>query len=234
MHRLAFVDQQELAKDFATGDIVRKISYRGYIVSPYAGRVVYSNPKTGTVQVRWPWGEEQESPAELIREPTSERLPAQGMEQYSTWEGSRLINDEETLKVDKKWRNSLASRVVNKFERRTLPIWREACKAWHNSLNEIEAFKLLSSKYAGVFGTEPVRLTVSNLYALGNQYKVSIYYKDNQRHYKVTKSEKNSGKLKCPRCGGTRMKPRTYRQGKKLIQCRDCGFSISPKDLVYD
>jgi hypothetical protein len=235
--RVAFVDDQVMAKDYATGDIVRKVNFRDYFQTPYAGRVIYSNPKTGKVQVQWPWGAEQESPTELIREVSPKFVPPIALNQwYSTWEGSRMVNDKDLLKEEDKWRKALTAstvQIITKHEQNTMPVWRQACKAWHDGLDEVEAFRVLSFQFGEEFGDETIRLTISNLYSLGRQTKLAIYWKDNTRRYKVTKKEKDTGRLKCPRCGGTRMKPRVYRQGKKLIQCRDCGFSISPKDLIW-
>lgn len=250
MLRTAFVDDCEAAKDFATDDVVRKTDFRGFFPSPYAGRVVYSDPRNGTVQVQWPWGSEQESPTELIKDLSGLVAPPAALDQtYSTWQGARLINDKETLKQDDKWRKGLASkvaaryaraellaRIVLAYEERTKPLWRAACKAHHSGVAELDAFRALSASMADEFGHDAVRLTVANLYSAGpsGSVRVALYWKDNSRRYKVTQKEKQSGKLKCPRCSGFRMKPRVYRQGKKIIMCRDCGFSISPKDLIWD
>lgn len=227
--RIAFTDNVEAAKDFATGDIVRRLSYRGHTMSPFIGRVLYSNVQTGTVTVQWPWGVEQESPTELLVDLQPDHAPPMALDQiYSTWESTRYINDKATQKEDDKWRKSLAFDIAVSYEKKTLPLYRAACKAWYNGLDQIQAFKKLSSSFDDIFGSDAIRLTISNT------YKQAIYWKDNSRRYRVTKKEKASGKLRCPRCSGENMKPRTYRQGKKLIQCRDCGFSISQKDLVWD
>lgn len=227
--RLAFVDDQQAARDFASGDTVRKINYRGYFLSPYAGRVVYSNPRTGTVMVQWPWGVEQESPTNLALDTSGDISAPRSLNQwYSTWEGVNNINDPDTIKAEKKWRSSLASSIVKSFEEKTLPVWRQACRAWHQNLDEITAFKRLSSIFSEDFGSDTIRLTVSNL------YRNAIYWRNNKRQYRVTKKEQETGKLKCPRCSGMNMKSRVYRQGKRVMMCDDCGFSISPKDLIWE
>jgi predicted RNA-binding Zn-ribbon protein involved in translation (DUF1610 family) len=243
--RKAFVDDCEAAKDFASGDIVRKTDFRDFFPSPYAGRVVYSDPRNGTVQVQWPWGSEQESPTALIKDMSgSVAVPLHLNQTYDTWRQERLTNDKETLKQDAKWRSKLSSEsstalldnVIIQYEERTKPLWRAACKAHYYGLNQIQAFQRLSAYLADVFGSDAIRITVSNLYSVPEHLsrRLAIYWKDTGRRYKVTQREKASGILRCPRCGQNSMRPRVYRQGKKVLQCRACGFAISPKDLIWD
>jgi len=229
MHRIAFVDDQLVARDFNTGDVVRKAGLRDFVLTPYVGRVLYSNPDTGKVEVQWPWGAEIETASELIRD-ASNYYPALSLDQsYSTWEQSRNENSPETVKSDEKWRASLASRVVSKYEDATKPLWRAACEAWHCGMGEVDAYLRMGSVFGDAYGDDAVRLTVANLYELGR--RTALYWKDQKRRYKVTQQEKSSGDLKCPRCKGT-MKPRTYRQGLRVLLCKTCGFTIHPKDVV--
>lgn len=247
--RLAFVDDMQAAKDFASGDVVRKMGIQELVTAPYVGYVVYSNPRTGKVHVQWPWGAEEEAATSLIRDITGDVPPNSSLNQsYSTWEMARHINDPATLKADAKWRKGLASRVADKFvaadrilkiisahERKTIPIWQAACHAYHHGIGEIETFRLLAAEFGEEYGLEAVRLTVANLWEAGRNpsSREALYWKDGNRRYKVTKREKDSKKLTCPRCKGT-MRPRTYRHGKRVLQCPKCGFSIAPKDLIWD
>ena len=75
MHKTAFVDNQLAARAFHTDDSVRKAGQRGLLLSPYVGRVVFSNTETGYVQVQWPWGVEQEVATELIKDTSGDLLP---------------------------------------------------------------------------------------------------------------------------------------------------------------
>lgn len=236
MLRIAFVDDCEAAKGFATGDIVRKTDFRGFFPSPYAGRVVYANPLTGTVQVQWPWGSEQEHAAGLIKDLSGDTAPADTLNQtYSSWEESVHRNGPADIKADEKWRKQLLSKVASLYETHTLPIWRAACRLHHAGKTDFEAFKELAPVFAPRYGAEPVRITVSNIWTAGSMIptRLALYWKDHGRRYKVTQQEKDLKKFKCPRCSGWKVKPRAYRQGKKVLQCRDCGFSVSPKDLVW-
>jgi len=233
--RTAFVDEMAIAGEFQTGDVVRKTGLRDFLLSPYVGRVVYSNTKTGKVTVQWPWGAEQESPVELVLDSSGDFVPPMITNQYyPSYESEYYACSEQKDKDDAKWRKSLASnitsRIINKYETLTMPIWRAACKAWHNNMSQIETFQKLSGIFAERFGTDTVRRTIANLYGLGD--RLAIYYKDNKRKYRVTNKEKSIGRLTCPRCKSP-LKPRTYRQGKKVFLCKSCGFTISPKDLIY-
>lgn len=256
--RTAFVDDIEAAKDFATGDIVRRMGYREMLPGPFAGRVIYSNPNTGKVHVQWPWGDEEEPATELIRDLSGDVAVNESLDSiYATWESARFTNDSITresdenwfknlLKEDPKWRKQLSStvsesilsrlsRIIIAYEELTKPIWIAACKAWYEGRDEISAFRKIASVYASDFGIDAIRLTVSNLYGLSRNPdpRCALYWKDNGRKYKVTQLEKSSGILNCPRCRSN-MNPKIYRYQKKIMQCNECGFTISPKDLIWD
>jgi hypothetical protein len=233
MHRkVAFIDNQTMALEFNSGDVVQRGGLHDFFLTPYLGRVLSSNPETGRVQVQWPWGVEQETPTELIRVNMENSMyyPVNIDQSYSSLDQAWNTNDPDTLKAESKWRKALASRAVARYEEKTLPIWREACRSWHSGENQIKAYSRLSALFAGEFGHEPVRLTISNLYETGS--RLAIYWKSTKRRYKVTNREKSSGQLSCPRCKSY-LKPRVYRHGQKMLQCRTCGFSIHPDDLVH-
>ncbi len=237
LSRTAFVDDVAAAKDFTSGDVVRKTDFRSFFPSPYAGRVVFVDYRNGTVQVQWPWGSEQEYPTELIRDISGTVAPPVSLDQtYSSWSQTRFENDVLALKADAKWRKSLTASVVARYEASTAPIWRLACKLHHAGLDEIAAYMSISSELSEKFGDDAVRLTVANLYDAGSSIppRLALYWKDKGRRYKVTQREKSIGKIRCPRCGAEGMKPRTYRANKKVLTCTPCGFSISPKDLIWD
>lgn len=257
--RIAFVDDIQAAKDFATGDIVRRMGYRELLPGPFAGRVIYSNPRTGKIHVQWPWGAEEEPATELIRDLTGDVAVNGALDQiYTTWESARHTNGEasdrsqedwfkDLLKKDPTWKKKLAAtnfsldeaasllHVVSLHEQNAKPVWRSACKAWHDEMSEIEAFTYVASLHKDVSSLDTIRITVSNIYETARNFspKYALYWKDSGRKYKVTKKEKDSGVLFCPSCRG-KLKARVYRKQKKCLQCADCGFSISPKDLVWE
>ncbi len=230
MFRTAFVDDQLIAREFKSGDIVRKAGYRDFVLSPYVGRVLYSSPDSGKVHVQWPWGAEEIPASELVIDRSeSFQPPLQVDQSYSTHEMSRNIDSPEVVAADDKWRKSLASRIVDGYERYTLPLWRAACESWHCEMPEIEAFQKMSSVFGPRYGTDAVRLTVANLYEHGRQ--LSLYWKDPKRRYKTTQTEKKTGQFRCPRCKGG-LKPRVFTHGGRVLCCRGCGFAINPRDIV--
>lgn len=247
VERVAFVDEVALAREFATDDHVRKTTHRDSLHSPYVGRVLYSDQQTGKVMVQWPWGPEHEQPSELIRDASDAARPPLILDQLPyTVERSQHSNSDADFKADEKYRKSVSGtmaqrvaqiynyeqrirRIAQAYEVHTLPIKRAVCLAFHKGQSEIEAYVSVGSQFATVYGSEPVRLTVSNFYETAR--RLAIYWKDNSRRYKVTQRERASGKLKCPRCAEP-LKPKTYRQGQKIFNCSACGFSISPEDLV--
>lgn len=230
--RVAFIDNQLMALEFHSGDVVQRGGLHDFFLTPYLGRVISSNPETGRVNVQWPWGVEQETPTELLKVKMENSMwdPVYADQSYSSLDQAWHVNDDETLKAEAKWRKSLSSRVVARYEDKTKTIWREACRSWHAGENEIRAFARISTLLGNNFGSDPIRLTISNLYETGN--RIAIYWKSTKRRYKVTKREKSSGQLACPRCKSY-LKPRVYRHGQRMLQCRACGFSIHPDDLVH-
>src|SRR3989304_593812 len=190
MYRVAFIDNQLLALDFHSGDAVQRGGLHDFFLTPYVGRVLYSNPATGRVTVQWPWGAEQESPAELVKlnNELIQYFPPSIDQSYSSLDQAKNTDDKDTLKSDAKWRKSLASRAVVRFEEEAKPVWREACRLWHQNTDEIEAFQRLSSKFGDRFSHDVVRLTISNLYNMGKRF--AIYWRDKNRQYRVTKKEK--------------------------------------------
>lgn len=228
MLRKAFIDDQLAARQFNTGETVRKSGLRGFMLSPYAGRVLYSNVETGVVQVQWPWGAELEFASELVHDVSFTIKPPSVDTSYSTLEGAKNMNDSANVESDQEWRSKLSSEIVALYEAKTMPVYRAACRAMHEGLDEMSAFMTVASSMAEEFGTDAVRITVGNLWDAGR--RMAIYWVDPKRQYRVTQKEKNGGVLACPRCKGT-LKPRTYRQGKRILLCKGCGFTISPKDL---
>lgn len=227
--RIAFVDDVLYSKEFNSGDCVRKTGLRDFVLTPYAGRVLYSDTDTGVVVVQWPWGAENNYPSELVIDKSGDfGIPSMN-QSYSTWESSRYINDKDILDEDKKWRKSLASSLVNEYEELTKPVTVAACKAWYQEIPEMEAFESLLSQYSPKYGFEIVRQSVENVYGLGK--RIAIYWGNSNRKYRVTQTEMRTGKYHCPRCASI-LKPRTYRHSKRIMQCKNCGFSIHNKDLI--
>ena len=248
--RYAFVDDCLVAREFKSGDIVRKAGYRDFVLSPYVGLVIYSNVDTGKVHVQWPWGAEESPASELVIDRSESFEPPLQMDQsYSTHEMSRHINSPSVMKADEKWRKSLSSTIIKKYEDSTLPIWRAACEAWHCEMPEIETYTRMATVFGNEYGQEAIRLTIANLYELGRRLAIYWAGPPGKRRYKTTQQEKKTGKYICPRCHGrsvvdtavdpntapstqTYLKPRKYQEGKHVYLCKNCGFTIDPKSII--
>lgn len=237
-HIRSFVDERMVARDFHTGDPVRKAGARGLCLSPYVGRVVYSNTELGTVQVQWPWGSEQETPSELVRlSKESEFLAPEFDDSPNTWERSRHEDGKAVSKLNKAWLKKISSAVrsddtnpvLASFENSNLPIKIAAFKAWHRESSEIEASMSIASHFSDSHTIDVVNQVVASVFADG--HRLSIYWKDKKRQYKTTRREETSKVYSCPRCKGS-LKPRTYRHADRILLCRSCGFSIHPGDLL--
>lgn len=230
MNRYSFVDDKMYSQEFSSGDVVRRTNIRDFVITPYVGRVLYSNTNTGVVMVQWPWGAVVEPPTELVKVGSNDFLPPLKLDSsYSTYEKSLYSSDPEKTKSDEKWRKSIASSIVTEYEVQTRPVYVAACKAFHDSVPEIEAVMRVASEYAEEFGFDTVRRTVGNLYGLGR--RVALYWANSQRKYQTSRSEKMSGKMKCPRCS-SKLSNRVYRANKSIMQCRGCGFSIHKRDII--
>ncbi len=224
---MAFVDERALARNFKTGDVVQKASLREMLPAPYYGRVLFANVETGVVVVQWPWGAEQEYPSTLNPVLSQDVKSILDLNQwYSNWDAARhgIYGDEPDPGY-----SAMSAKVAAAYERKTLSLWRTACKLMHHGFDELGAFKQLSSEFGEEFGTDAVRRTVANLYETAR--RLAVYWHDSNRRYRVTRKERDSGVYTCPRCKSI-LKPRTFRQNQKVMACRSCGFTIHPRDLV--
>jgi len=231
MHRTAYVDDKLFAAEFRTGDTVRKSNIREFILTPFVGRVLFSNTDTGKVSVQWPWGAEQEDPTMLVKSASADGLPPGIVDtSYDTWEKARYTGDSETAKSDAKWRTSLATSIVDDFNHHTSTVRYAAQLAIYEGMSEETALNRIASVFGEKYGNDAVASVVADVYEGARRF--AIYRKDSARKYQVSRSERAAGHLRCPRCAGG-LKNRTYRHGQTIKQCRECGFSIANDDLVY-
>ena len=179
----AFIDERALARNFKTGDVVQKASLREMLPAPYYGRVLFANAETGVVTVQWPWGAEQESPSTLNPILTKDVKNILDLNQwYSNWDAARhgMYGDEPDPGY-----SALSAKIAASYERKTMPMWRSACKHMHHGLNEMQVFKQLNAEFGEEFGTDAVRRTVANLYETAR--RMAVYWHDSKRRYRVTR-----------------------------------------------
>lgn len=230
MNRTAFVDDKLFAAEFRTGDSVRKSNIREFILTPFVGRVLFSNTDVGKVHVQWPWGAEQEDPTLLVKVATPENHPPQRIDtSYDTWEKARFTGDAQTEKDDKKWRSSLASQIALDWQKHTRPVYNAACLAVYSGVDQSTASAKIASMFGAHHGPDEISQVVGDVFEGARRF--AIYWKDSTRKYKATAREREGNYLSCPRCA-SKMKPRTYRHQQAIQQCRNCGFSIASEDII--
>jgi hypothetical protein len=213
--RLSFTDEPLLARGFKKGDVVRKIHPFFPGLSPYVGRVLASNSKTGTVWVQWAWGPEQESPSELVKKSDTgfDTPPGEEVSQlYSSWET----------------RNA-SERIILSHKKNLSVLLPSIFLGFHRGSTKGRISSVVFEKFSDSFTRESVQEAVDDVFSLS--HKIAIYWKDSKRKYKVTKREINSKRVICPRCKGL-LKPRSYTHQNKLLSCKNCGFAIHPGDLI--
>lgn len=207
------IDDRLLSKQFSTGDIVRVTSDSGTFLSPFPGRVLYSNHESGVVVVQFPWGVEHAAASSLLIDYTEDYSAPVSDTSYSTWEKARYSHQ-----------------IARKYMSGTIiPLYRLACRNSYLGMTEMQSFADLQDKVGSIFTVDEIRGVVSSLMQAGR--KLAIYRKEIGRKYKRTQSELQSGVSKCPRCKDS-LHSRRSRQDEVVLICRSCGFCISPEDLI--
>lgn len=232
MNRTAYIDEQQYAREFTTGDTVRKSSLRDFVLTPYVGRVLYSNPRTGRVSVQWPWGVESESPVELIKSISEQFMGPTQDTGYSSYEAVVHTSDKNTEKDNLKFRRSIASAEIESikedFEDAILPTRIAVFKALYDGCTPDEAFDRVSSSVSRV-GLAAVQSEIETTYMDG--HRLAIYRKKNsERQYRMTRGEIETGRINCPRCA-SKLYDRRFRANRNVKQCRSCGFTIHSQDI---
>lgn len=207
------INDRLLSRQFSTGDVVRITSDSGTFLSPFPGRVLYSNHESGLVTVQFPWGVEQAAASTLLIDSSSDFSAPIFDTSYHTWEKSRYSH-----------------RIIKRYEDSVItPLYRLACRNIFLGMNEMRSFVDLCEKVGSIFTTNEIRSVISGLMESGR--RLAIYRKDAERKYKKTRSEARTGLLSCPRCKQT-LKSRTYRKSQTVWTCPSCGFCISPEDII--
>lgn len=225
--RYAFVDDRLYAKEFRTNDCVRKTGLRDFVLTPYAGRVLYSNPDTGVVVVQWPWGAENNTPTELVHDKSGDWGLPMLDQSYKTWESERYSGTEVSSQADSRWRKSLAATVHNDYLRSVKPLYVACSRLVYDSISETQAPHYLSN-YRSRYGSTVINEVVKDVYSEAK--RIAIKYTKSTNKYSVTAEEMEAG-LSCPRCS-TSMGGQGQIK-KVMIQCPACGFTALMQTLQY-
>ncbi len=225
--RLAFVDDRLYAKEFRTNECVRKTGLRDFVLTPYAGRVLYSNPDTGVVVVQWPWGAENNTPTELVHDKSGDFGLPMLDQSYKTWESARYTSTPESNKTDAKWRKSLASDIHLDYQDKIKPLYVSISKLVYNNVPEKTAPKYLG-RFASKLGDYVVEEAISDVYTEAR--RIAFKYQKSTNKYMVSPVELEQG-LSCPRCFcGI---DDSGRKKRVMIQCPSCGFTALMETLQY-
>lgn len=217
MIRTAYVDNRLLARQFKTGDVVRKTDLIDTFAIPYVGRVIYSNPLTGHVTVQWPWGAEQATPADLLKDISNDIEAPLFFDDYSSYDKAMMMNA------------PMAHKIASSYNKCVSKCYSCTCKAIHYGAGPEESlnvFKRLSS----VLDDE----TKSHLYnQLFNKDRMALYYKSSPRKYQMSKGEEQRKFASCPKCKSM-MRPAKISKNSHVFRCSnvECKFMIHPEDVL--
>lgn len=224
--RVAFVDDRLYAREFRTNDCVRKTGLRDFVLTPYAGRVLYSNPDTGVVVVQWPWGAENNTPTELVPDKSGDFGLPQLDQSYKTWESSRYTSSSNT-EGDVKWRKSLAAEIQHDFREMTKPLYVDVSKLLYKNVPQAEAPRHLT-RHESRYGSYVINQAVNDVY--GEAHRIAMKYTKSTNKYEATMAEKQHG-LDCPRCHTAITDSGRFQ--KVMVQCPVCGFSALLENIQF-
>ena len=219
------IDLWKLAAGFERGDFVQKYVPTFYI-SPYVGKVTAVHRGLGMLDVQWPHGNERVSADDVVKvnAALATFLPPEFDQSYDGYDIQR---------ARKKWG---ASRLWAGSE---LPpgVYTMLAKSWAQGATEVAAYDEAWHRYASTgVGDEALRAEVAKFYRFGRRLSAlriaqhvrreAAYWVAQNRQYRVTSNEIQSGKPRCPKCA-TVMRRTTYKMDKgarvRLFAC--------PKDL---
>lgn len=209
-NRNSYIDHQALASQYSVGDLVRKVdAVRGKeFVNLLEGRVEAVYVGIGFVDVAFPWGTDRMSPDLLMKV-----------------EGPPAIAGD-YLDAHNRRGASLVTRVASSHVQSTSHVHETANRMRQVGFSEMDAYMMLSSKYASSLGDGVARDAVTLAYE-----KTALYWKETGRRYVPSQLELDQGIYKCPRCRED-MGQTVYKKNERLYACRGCLFLIKPCDIV--
>ena len=217
MERTAYVDNRLLARQFKSGDVVRKTDLIDTFAIPYVGRVIYSNPLTGHVMVQWPWGAEQATPADLLKDTSNDIEAPLFFDDYSSYDKAMIMNV------------PMAQKIASKYNKCISRCYSCTCKAIHYGAGPDESVKVFERLAAGL--DEEVKSVLFN--RLFNKSRLALYYKSSPRKYQMTRGEEMRKNASCPKCKSV-MRPAKVSKNAHVFRCSnvECKFMIHPEDVL--
>lgn len=210
----SFIDAQRLARDFHVGDtVLLPVFTRGNRYAPSIGKVTAVLDKIGFIDVETPFGNIRFSPEELVLD---QRQDASYLEDtsLSTWERER------------------AKKVACHYaETRLAGVAIKATELRNAGYTEMQAYSSLIEANSQSYGDHEVREGIKLAFEAEPLTKTALYWRAKGRRYMPSKKEVECGCFSCPSCRAD-LEETHYKKHTKLYVCRECLFTIRPKDLL--
>ena len=232
------IDYWKLVTEFKVGDRVQRFApASGSAISPFMGVVTAVQRGLGTLDVQWPYGNEQMFPDDVFRvnPQLGGVLPPEFDQTYMTGE---------TEKARKRW----ASSNRNLWATTEVPagFYRDLSQLWSQGHGEVSAYDQLWRKHAGQTSNEDsIRTEVTKFYQVASRLgdlrlqqfvaKSASYWVTQNRPHKLTASEVEAGAPSCPKCSSTmRQTSHKMHEGSshKLYACPQDLSLIKAADLI--
>jgi len=232
------IDYWQIVKEFKVGDWVQRFApASGATISPFMGIVTTVQRGLGTVDVQWPYGNEQMFPDDIFRV-----NPNVGV--YLPPETDQTYMTRETEMARERW----ASSARNLWANTQVPagFYRDLSKLWSLGLGEVSAYDQMWRKHAGqTSGDDVVRTEVAKFYRVAKGLrnlrikqhvaKSSAYWVAQNRQYRLSQQEIKAGGPSCPKCAGA-MRRTNYKMHEgnshRLFACPRDLFLIKDTDLI--
>lgn len=231
------IDYWKLVKNFSVGDWVQRFApASGSTVSPYMGHVTAVQRGLGTLDVQWPYGNEQVFPDDVfkVNPKLAEFLPFESVDQtYMTLETEQAR--QRWASTGGQWRES---EVPQGF-------YRDLAKLWSLGLGEVSAYDQMWRKHAAYSDDSVIQDVVAKYYRVADNLaklridqhvrKSAAYWVAQNRQYRLTQSEHKAGKPSCPKCGCTMRRTSYKRQegsSQHLYACPQDLFLIKADALI--
>lgn len=234
------IDYWKLVKEFKAGDIVQRYApgQGGYSLSPFLGRVTAVHRGLGVLDVQWPYGNERVFPDDIV--------PVQA--DVSSWFAPELVDQTymglDTQRARELWA-SASKRGLWKTTEVPPGFYVNLAQLWSKGASEVGAYDELWQKHGSVVPDDMIRGEVAKFFLVGRNLtnlrieqhaaKTAAYWVAQNRQYRVTQREFESGRPQCPKCGAS-MRKTTYKMHEgarhRLFACPKDLFLIKVTDIL--
>jgi len=226
------IDFWKLVKDYAPGDLVQRFVPGNGDLSPFVGRVTAVHKGIGFLDIQWPMGNERVSPEEVVKiNPEFARYlpPSLNFSWYPGYDVTKQASGTP-------WRTDVFHPEF----------YKAAASQWLRGVGDVSAYDELWHKFGGQYDDELLRAEVARMYTFARNAtllrmkaastsKQAAYWVAQNRQYRVTQTELQVRKPKCPKCG-TSMRRTIYKMDEgaraRLFACPKCLFLVKRDNLL--